>query len=154
MAKLGHKAWVADQFRNGRPRKRRYRDAVLHASFTEGIVRKNCTCQNCTHKKSKRWNCKNKAPTFECAIEWLFNQNIIKTREKNALHAIRKKRNDLVHHIIELKAYERRILAWCDDLIKKLEKAYTTSAFLRNELSREYGITWPCQQKTTATKIP
>ncbi|MEN6427999.1 MAG: DUF4145 domain-containing protein [Phycisphaerales bacterium] len=147
MAKLGHKAWVADQFRNGRPRKRQYRDAVLHASFIEGIVRKNCTCQNRTHKKSKRWNCKNKKPTFECAIEWLFNQGKIKTREKNALDAVRKRRNDLVHHIIELKAYEGRILAWRDDLIKKLEKAYTISAFLRTELSREYRITWPREER-------
>ncbi len=85
-------------------------------------------------------------PTFECAIEWLFNQKTIRAREKKAFDAVRKRRNDLVHRIIELKAYERRILAWRDDLIKKLEKAHTTSAFLRNELSREYGIPWPHQK--------
>jgi hypothetical protein len=147
MAKLGHKAWVADQFRNGRPRRRQYRDAVLHASFIEGIVCKSCTCENCTHKASKHWKCKKKTPRFECAIEWLFNQKVIRAREKNALHAVRKRRNDLVHHIIELKAYERKILAWRDDLIKKLEKAYATSPFLRSELSRQYGITWPPQER-------
>jgi len=64
-----------------------YRNAVLHATFIEGIVRKEC--------KRKRAN-------FYDAIEWLFVHKKITKVEKDAFHDVRQVRNNLIHDIIKL----------------------------------------------------
>ena len=88
---LDHKTWVTEQFKNIRTsirtRRMSYRNAVLHATFIEGIVRKEC--------KRKRAN-------FYDAIEWLFVHKKITKVEKDAFHDVRQVRNNLIHDIIKL----------------------------------------------------
>lgn len=126
---LDHKTWVAEQFKViRRTKKMTYRNAVLHATFIEGIVRKECK--------------RNKANFYD-AIKWLFENKKINKVEKDAFHAVRDVRNNLIHDIIKLRPNQAEIEAWRDGLIKNVQKAYTTSAFLRTQLSQAYNITWP-----------
>ena len=134
-ANLDHKTWVAEQFKVIRRTKRMsYRNAVLHATFIEGIVRKECS-----RKKAK----------FYEAIEWLFGHKKITQVEKEAFHAVRDVRNNLIHDIIILQPSQAEIEAWRDGLIKNVLKAYATSAFLRTQLSQAYNITWPQDRKSS-----
>lgn len=117
-----HDEWMAHQFKN---LKTSYRNALLHASFIEGVV--------FNKSKSTRRD-------FYYAIQWLHIHRKITDEELEAFDEVRNARNKLVHHIVEKEASQKEIEQWRDDLMNKVLKAYRTSTFLNDELFTKYSI--------------
>ncbi|OHB66441.1 MAG: hypothetical protein A2Y77_03825 [Planctomycetes bacterium RBG_13_62_9] len=128
MAKYrSHDAWMAKQFKLlKRPRGEiLYRDALLHASFIEGIVR------NTSNRRR---------PNFHDDIQWLYIHKKITDKERHAFHEVREARNKLVHRIVTETASQEQIEQWRDDLMNRVLKAYWMSPFLNDELFTKYNI--------------
>jgi len=113
---------MAQQFKN---LKTRYRDALLHASFIEGVV--------FNKSKSTRRG-------LYHAILWLHIHKKITAEERDAFNEVRNARNTLVHDIVKKEASQRQIDQWLKDLMNKVLKAYRMSTFLNDELFKKYNI--------------
>lgn len=120
--KLEHDEWMANQLKKLRST---YRDALLHASFIEGVI--------CNKSKSTRRE-------FYHAIQWLHIHKKITDKERDALHEVRKARNKLVHDIVKKEASQEQIEEWRDDLMNKVREAYKMSTCLNDELLTKYNI--------------
>lgn len=117
-----HDEWIVQQFKN---LKTQYRNALLHASFIEGVV--------FNKSKSTRRD-------FYHAIKWLHIHKKITNEERDALDKVRNARNKLVHDIVKEEASQKEIEQWCDDLMSGVMEAYRTNTFLNDELFMKYSI--------------
>src|SRR4030065_875473 len=120
-----HNEWLKLEFQN-KYLKPSYRNAIIHASFIEGLVKR---------ESGKKY--------FSVANSRLLKSNKITKPEFEIFEDIRKLRNSLLHDIFIQSLDETPINNMIENLMKDIMLAYCISQFLKEKIIKPYKIKLP-----------